>query len=486
MHLDKTMESFYMSILDYAGLKVDEDNNIVNQNLDMGAFTLDDSPIALPYFELMKNPEGRKFFHLLNENYANPETVLFNLFKRRLTLELNLRLAQLVTSLIALASDPKKQQRINNPELVELVTSIGEVDYSILEAFMNMCVASKKVNDVGYIFDFYLKKNGTVGDTPYSAICKTNHKLYNEVNKALEKEGDDRFKVYGTKVRKKDLVAIMATMEAIFPTIVLDDDSMVDGTDNKIFRYLNVLLITSHITASRMNEIADMLEEVKDDTLLLEDIRSNLDWVGNLETLYGMAKEIRLIPNQNDIKLEGKKLALDESAAKQVLEQQQVSAKQQLAEPLAPTPQPQPVEQPVQQVPTFNPQAVQQQVQQPQPMPQQQQPMSAEDIIRGRVQQQFQQPMMNQQVPQYQQPMMQQQAPMPGWMQRELMQQQTPQQQQILQQQLMQQQMLQQQQQQAMGYQQPMGMNPMVGHQQPMQGMQINPQMMSRATAPWQ
>lgn len=471
MHLNKHMENFYLSILDYAGLDVDSEHNIVQKNENMGPFTLDDHPLALPYFELMKNPGERRFFHLLHENYASPETVLFNLFKRRLTLEINLRTQQLMVSLIAVAAEPKLQKRVKSRELIDLITNIGEVDHSVIEPILKMCVASKKENDVGYVLDFYLKKNGKVGDTPYAAIGKINHKLYREASKALEEGPGGDYRVYGSKFRKKDLVAVTSVLEAIFPSIQ-DEASLIDGTDNKIFRYLNILLKVSYIVTSRLNEIVELLKEVKDESLCLDEIESNHEWVNELETLYGMAEEIRLIPNQTDIRIEAKKLAVDESRAK-VTQQ--------------PTPQPTPQPQSAPQAPTFNPQMVSQpqQVQQPQAPVE----LSPEDVIRGRMnqQQQYMQP----QMVQPQMMMQPQQAPLPGWMQREVMQQQSQNQPQY-QQPMMQQQGYIQPMMQQQGYVQPM-MQPQF-QQQPMQmqgqwgqpQMQLNPQMMQRTAAPWQ
>lgn len=474
MNLNPVMERFYVSVLDYAGLEVNDEHNIVNKDPDFGDFTLDDKPLALPYFELMKNPEGRRFFHLLHENYSSPETTLFNLFNRRLTLEINLRLQTLVTTLIAVASEPTLQQRIKSTELVNIISSMGTMDHSVIEPIFKMCVNSKKENDVGYLVDFYLKKNGKVGDTHYSAIGKVNHRLYREVKKSLEAGPEGEYRVYGTKFRKKDLVALEAAMDAIFPNID-DEEAQMDGTDNKIFRYLNILLKTSYIVSARLNDIADLLEEVGDESLGLDKIKANLDWVNTLEDLYGMADTIRLIPNQTDIRIESKKLKVNET-----------KAKEQVAE------QPQPTQQPVQQPPQFNPgmvqqpQPVQQQVQQPQ-----QQELSPEDIIRGRVNQQFQQPMMQPQM--YQQPMMQPQPQLPSWAQRELMQQQQQVNPQVYQQQFQQPMMQQQgfvQPMMQQGYQQPMMAPQYQQHPQTMQGqwgqpqMQLNPHMMQRATAP--
>lgn len=488
--LNPVIEKFYLSLLDYSGLKL-QDNVIVQKNEKLGEFTIDDKYIALPYLGLLKNPEGKSFFHLLNESYTSPETALFNQFKNRLVLELNLRFTSMVTSLIAVGSDVMMQQRIKSTPFIDLVTSIGETDHSVIEAFLAMVKASTKQNKEGYIVDIFLKKNGEIKGTPYAAIGKLNFRLYEEVKRALESPDKD-YRVFGTKVRKKDLMTVYNIMVAVFKDID-DKEAYVEGTDNKVFRYLNVLLKTSYILSSRINEIADMLDELKEPSLNVEEIRGTHDWVEPLSQLQGMVSEIRIIPNQTDIGTEAKRLVIDESKAS------------------APTPTQQQPQQP-----TFNPAMIQQTqpvptqqpMQQPIQQPMQQQPMSPEDIIRNRANGMMggvpnmgvMQPQVMQ--PQVAMPMMgNMQQPMPAWMMAEMMKTQmanNPQGQQLMDpnmamlQQLQQQQQLQQLQQQQLQQQNMMAMqvNPALammqqnlGMQQPMMqtgGIQLNPMFMQR------
>lgn len=310
--LNPVIESFYLSVLDYAGLKL-EDNIIVQKNPKLGEFTIDDKYIVLPYLEQLKNPGGNSVFHLLNENYTSPETTLFNQFKNRLILELNLRFTSLVTSLIAVGSDVMMQQRIKSSKLIDIITTIGETDHSVIEAFLGMVKASTKQNKEAYIVDLFLKKNGEVNGTPYAAIGKLNFRLYEEVKRALESPDKD-YRVFGTKVRKKDLMTVYNVMVALFKDID-NKEAYVEGTDNKIFRYLNILLKTSYILSNRINEVADMLDELKEPSLNVDEIRGNHDWVEPLSKLQGMVSEIRLIPNQTDMGTEAKRLVIDESKA---------------------------------------------------------------------------------------------------------------------------------------------------------------------------
>ncbi len=398
--LNETIEKFYLELLDYAGIKV-EDNIFVNKNEKIGDITIDGNHLSLPYLDNLRKPEGKVIFHLLNENFISPENATFNLFKKRLTLELNIRLSSLFISLISVASDVQLQQRIKSSKLIDMIANMGEMDHTLIENFMNVIKASKKVNDEGFMFDIYLKKNGDINNQPYAAIGKLNFHLYNEINKAID-EKDREFKVYGCKLRKKDLLALRAIFNVIFENID-NKEAYVEGTDNKIFRYLNILIKTAYLISAQVNTVADCLEEINEPSLELDTIRSNHNWINYLEDLYNMSVEIRTIPNQTDIVTESKRLKLDESKAAAV--QQQTPAVMERQTPSFVPPQQQQPQQPVQTT------------QQPQ------QPLSAEEIVRnyGRIPQQYpQQPIYQQPMypPQMSQPVGQ---PLPMWMQQKMM-----------------------------------------------------------------
>lgn len=361
--LNPVMDKFYLSMLSYAGLSFD-DNIIKNTNDQLGDITIDGKHLTLPYFDNLKNPEGRMIFHPLNENYTNPENTVFSFYKKRLVLELNLKLSYMVINLITVASDVQMQQRIKSSKLINIISNIGETDMVLNENFAHMLRASKKVNQEAFLFDIFLKKNGEINDTPYGAIGKINFLLANEVTKSLE-DKEREYKVYGYKLRKKDLLAMTNIFNLMFPEFQ-DKVKYSEGTDNKVFRYLNILLKTSYMIADRLNELCRLMEELKEPTLKLVDCYSDLDWIKQLEDLYGMASEIRLIPSQLDVAIESQhRLSVDETRAA-AAETTQQPARQEFIPAAIPVAAPVTISIP--------------QIQQ---TPAQPQSMSAEDIIRG-------------------------------------------------------------------------------------------------------
>ena len=483
--MHRTIENFYQSLVDYMGCKY-EDGYIQDKSENGPKILIDGKKVALPYMDVLKNPDGRAIIHPLNENYTNPETEAFSMIKRKLTLEVNLKLSTLIVSLISVAADVQLQRRAKSSRLLDLISSLGEMDNSVTDGLMSMIRKSKETNNEGFLLSFYLKKNGEYKGVPYSAIGKVNFHMYTELIKALE---DKDYKVFGFKARKKDILSLIAIFEAIFPGINQQENYM-DGTDNKVFRYLNMLLKISYTVTSRLNELSDLLQELDDDTLKFDYIKSNMDWTQTLEDLYGLTTEIRLIPSQDDIVSEAKHLKLNESKAAEQKPQQGFNPSMVKPTEMATTEHYPP--NPVQQV----------------PQPVQPRELSPEDILNGRVYPNqpvmVQQPMMQ---PGWGQPQpMVQQPPMPSWMVAETMPNPMMNQPVMMQQPMMQQPMGQpgwgqpqfpqqpmgqpgwgQPQPMMQGYQQPM-MQPGWGQPQPgwvQEGLSYNPAFASKTSAPW-
>lgn len=378
--MNKTLEQFYTSVLAYAGLKADDDFNLVNVNEKLGAFTLDGKPLTLPYQAVLANPKDRHIFHPLHENYAVPVNAQFNLYKSKLVFELNLKLSAMILSIIRVSSDPLLQQRIKSSVLVEMVSSIGETDLTMVDNLVRMIKACQNHSKEAFFFDIFLKKNGEVDGVPFSAIGKLNFHVFQELQRSMDSV-EDKYTVYGCKLRKKDVLAYIAILQAIFPLIATPDKFTI-GTDHKVFRMFNALLLTSYQVASRLNEVSTLFSEVHEPSLELEAVQSDTAWSDLLETLYGMTAEIRLIPDQTNLVTEGHQLKLKEP-----------KLPDSVINPVSPPTFQSSTPPPVQAAPVYQPPqpAVQQPVyQQPMPVqyPQQvvQQTPSPEDVIRGMMQ----------------------------------------------------------------------------------------------------
>lgn len=352
MKLDKTIEGFYLSILDYAGLTSDK-GSIIEKGSNPSDFLVDGKPMKLPYFELLKNEPDSLFFHPLNEDYSNPEDIQFTKYKQRLLLELNGKLVGLLGALINIAVEPSLQDNISSPRAISIISSLGDVDMKTLEALMSICSDSIKEHGVSYLFDIYIKKNGKVGNEAYSSIGKINFRLYKEIRKGLD-DPNKEYKVSGRKLRKKDLVALTALFENIFPNINEEGEWTV-GSNNKIFRFLHVLLTSSYMVSNVILELKEDLKGVNLEDLTNGNLDINLDWTDMIQDLLGMSAIIRAIPNQRDAKRESvvnkvKKLNYDESQARvetpsfdpsQLSQEARSGFSNRVPAPVPPQPQPQ-------------------------------------------------------------------------------------------------------------------------------------------------
>jgi hypothetical protein len=321
--------------------------------------------------------------------------------------------------IINIASDPKQLSLVKNKNLIELFSSLNEVDTKLIEDFTRIIKRAMAEHEDGFVVDFVLSKNANSKFKYASAVGFVKFNLYQDIVQALESR---EYKLYKQPVRKRDLENLKAIHEHIFHGNLLEDYH--EETENKRFRYLTILLKTSYLVASVVNKYIGLINS--DLKLKGEDRIEplNTDWVDIIQQVYELDKEIRLIPNQDEF-TEGKphnneevirpsRLKLDEEDLKNVqintpVQQQQVNT------PIQPVQQPiytptQPIAQP--------------QLQQPmaQPAPVQQQPLDPLQVLKQASMQpqgMYQQPMPIQQpmpMPAYQQ-----QAPVPLWMQREIM-----------------------------------------------------------------
>lgn len=309
MQLHPTLDKFYLSILKYAGLKY-EDGVIKNISSSICDPKVDDKPLTLPYFDNLRNPAERHIFHPLNENYASPETTFLAIYKKRLTLEVNLKLMAMMFSLLRVASEPQLQRKIKSPRLLTIISGLGEVDMSVTENLVTILKHAQKALEEAFLVDFHIKKNGKVAETPYAAIGKVNFLFLKELNRALA-EKEDGYRVFGYKCRKRDILILIDLFDVIFPDSQ-DKDKYTTGTDMKVFRYFNALLLSSYTVTAAVNEVASLLKELKEPSLEIEEMVSDLTWAEVLEEVYGLSGEIRAIPNQTNSQVESHKLKLKE------------------------------------------------------------------------------------------------------------------------------------------------------------------------------
>lgn len=341
MKLNENMEKFYQSFVKYIGATLEKDGSITNV-MGQPMKNKKDKIYHLPYFELLKNPEGKAFIHVLHENYKNPMSDTFTIVKNNLVLDINAKLTAMFHILLSVCSDPNLQNDVVSSTLLDILATVGsDVDSQTVENLKKLQEAGEGKRDLAYFLNLYVKPNGKLGEKNYEAIGKVNFTMYKELKESLEEKTARGYEVYGTVFRKKDIVAYTKLFEAVFPG--LDDEANYsEGSNNQIFRCLDVLIRTAYIITNRMNEILNAISfEIGNESVLK--MVADHEWVEVLPKLYEMAVEIRSIPNQDDIQIEAdlaaggdgrgrghaappSKLVIDDSRAANVNVQEQAPA----------------------------------------------------------------------------------------------------------------------------------------------------------------
>lgn len=288
--LVKEIEEFYLNLLDYAGLQY-ADGVIKNKDPSISDLKIDGEFLTLPYFENTKNPNGRRIFHILNESYTHPYTDAFNLFKTRLTVEVNLRICSLILNLITISTDSVLQQKIKNSEAASLLANLPSPDPAMIEMFVKSIKEMKQKYQEEFIVGFQTKIGGSIKGVPYKALCTVAFNYLKEVTTAID---NNVSKIVDLKVRKKDLVY----MDSLFRSIFEDPDNQEKYTghsDSKVFRVLHSFLKATAIISNKINSVVECLSDIDGDIGdKLKEVVTDTSFIDNMHKLEKYAKEIRL------------------------------------------------------------------------------------------------------------------------------------------------------------------------------------------------
>lgn len=303
----KKMDDFYLAILHYAGLTYNgEFITAVDEKL--GTISIDGKKLTLPYKDNLRNPNGRHIFHPLNENFTTPETAFLTTYTKLLTLNICNKLTGVLANLVRLMADIELQKRVKSTALINIVSNLPEADEKSIGELPSIIKAAIKSKSSEYFFSVFVKKNGVLKDTPYSAIGKINFSFYKEIVRAID-DGD--YKVYGYKSRKKDLLLLRDIFTSIFQDVDKEDAYSI-GTDHKPFRYFNAVLLATGDVAKCINDVVELLKDVDDPSMDLDKCTVDLAWVGLIKDMYESTEAIRAIPIQTSGKVESKRLNIKE------------------------------------------------------------------------------------------------------------------------------------------------------------------------------
>lgn len=253
MNNKEILNNVYKGILKFAGCTTDENGAIfVSLGSDESIpLTVDGKRVVLPTENNLKNPdENTIVFHPLAESIFKQESNISLKLRKAINIRLNAVTGLLARSLLTIMSDKDFHKNLE-PEQIELVTKLTDIDSKTVETFMKKFLLDKEISpDKNFIFIYIKKKAG---------IKELNDKGVEE-EKIYSRGGIVSFPFYeklsehsGKTFRVKDLKAYKDVMEYIF-TDIHHTDHYNQGSSSRQSPTLIALLKTAVNIASILND----------------------------------------------------------------------------------------------------------------------------------------------------------------------------------------------------------------------------------------
>lgn len=300
---------FYKSLLESTGMIVDS-NYRVKTNISGTKsipVTIDDMPLVLPSKSHLKNlfntsgsriEQSMAIFNPANESIIRGETKSLRKLRMAFGIKLSIGIAALMEYMIRVLCNTK-HQNIGDTDILEFIKDISAinnrgskqlVDDKLLENIQSY-IQSVINTEHGFV-KLYITNGGRINKDKYSRTCSVTFKAYED----LIESGTN---VYSKKLRIKDHNVIKALYEFIFPDIDTPHN-YIFGSNSKVAPALSSLLEAVYTLAERINYLLDSFGKISDNEY--EEYKIDLDWYDFASNIDDHEKEIRLIPNINDIR----------------------------------------------------------------------------------------------------------------------------------------------------------------------------------------
>lgn len=253
MNNKEILNNVYKGILKFAGCTTDENGSIfVSLGSDESIpLTIEGKRVVLPTENNLKNPdENTIVFHPLAESIFKQESDISLRLRKAVNIRLNAVTGLLARNLLTIMSDKEYHKNLE-PEQMELVTKLSDIDSNTVDTFMKKFLLDKDISpDKNFIFIYIKKKAG---------IKELNEKGIEE-EKIYSRGGIVSFPFYeklseptNKKLRVKDVKAYKDVMEYIF-TDIHHTDHYNQGSSSRQSPTLIALLKTSVNIASILND----------------------------------------------------------------------------------------------------------------------------------------------------------------------------------------------------------------------------------------
>lgn len=270
-------------MIDYAGLKVDNDKVYVGEVTNKDPFLVSGKQLVIPTREILRNIDGNSMvmFHPLSEDIIKGESSVVIKLRYAINIRINITIGILIQSLLNLAASPEHHKKLS-PEQSELLYNIKDIDEKTARNFVTYMLKEVKDKEDRLFSYVYLKRGGTLANVKYPRVGIVSFPFFQAL---LEGE---KF-----KFRIKDVEACKAVFEYMFSEAT-DHEAYNYGSRSEIAPYLDALLVTSYKLTERLNEIIELYQDYIDDP---DSIYFNHDWYDTLKEIETFKNEIKAIPN---------------------------------------------------------------------------------------------------------------------------------------------------------------------------------------------
>lgn len=287
---DNKLFNLYENILDYCGIKVNEDGTT---RIVLGERSypteIDGKQLKMPYHENLKsfNPDKEVIFHPFQEHINRGESDVVRKLRKTINVRLNISIISLMDELLCLIASPAEHSKLN-PQQRELLRSVGVVTDPMRGYFAEWCSKAFAESPDALFVNIYPKRHGKIRDEKHARVGVVSFPFYQAAKK------------YSGKIKAAEWEILYQLFEFIFPDSRPNGDNESEAyngfSDSTDAPWLDCILKTSYNIAGRLNELYSLYREFLDDSNI---ISFNDKWVEAIDNLGAYRKEIAMIPSQS-------------------------------------------------------------------------------------------------------------------------------------------------------------------------------------------
>lgn len=279
----------YKAILKTANFVVSDDGYISGQIAgETKPALIKNKSMVLPTREHLASSDLSKriIFHPLSENIMHGESIVMEKFRSMLNIRMNSTFAITAYTLLSIAASPATHASLS-PDQSEFLSRVKHADEHTLKALSKIMVEMPANQTQKAFVSIFLKRGGVLAGKSHARLGVVNFPLYVALKKATDE-------VYGVKLRKKDITALIQLLEYMIPNIG-EPEAYNRASDSRVAPFLDALMHVVMGISAPLNDLVELFRNKIDDA---DELLINSEWVETFDNLEALIPQIRLVPMQ--------------------------------------------------------------------------------------------------------------------------------------------------------------------------------------------